>query len=143
MKGKSGYRKNLAATILPVLILAAFYVLEFDTGHIYYVDVKICESELFSADEIEEAASALESYFFLNMPGYELRELSYEESAYPKLLAGEEGGRPEDVIVFESVYVRKHGYDGIGENNREQSRKWILVRDSKTGKWNVDTSSCP
>lgn len=144
MKGKSGYRKNFVATVLPVLMFAAFYVLEFDTGHTVYVDVRVCESENFRADEVEEAASALKRYFFLNMPGFELRELSYEgESACPELPAGKDGARPGDVIIFESVYVRKHGYDGIGENNREQSRQWIMVRDSRTGKWNVDPSSCP
>ena len=147
MKAKSGHFGNAIIMILPILMLVVLYVLEFDTGHIYHVEVEIGESELYTDDEIEEAASVLKCYFFLNMPGFEIREISYqEEEAYPQMLAmaetGEIGGM-ENVIVFRSVYVRLHGYDGVGENNTEQTRQWILTRDSEEGKWKVDTSIRP
>ena len=132
MRRKSGYRMNVIITLLPVLILVVLYVLEFDTGHVQYVDVRICESEIYSMDEIEEAVSALKCYFFLNMPGSELRALTYEE----------EESTPQ-YIVFISDYVERYHYDGTEENNRERHRRWTMIPDSKTGKWRVRHSVCP
>ncbi len=147
MKAKSMFFGNALIMILPILILVALYLLEFDTGHISCVEVRISGSELFSEEEIEEAASVLKCYFFLNMPGYEIREISYrEEASYPQMLAmakKESIGGMGKAIVLDSVYVRLHGYDGVGENNAEQTRQWVLTRDSEGGKWKVDASIRP
>ena len=147
MREKSGYVMRALVTVLPALVLVALYILEFDTGHISHVDIRYGESDIYSDEEIEEAASVLKSYFFIHMPGYELRALSYqEEEAYPQLLAMDEAGmeaRLGQAIIFESVYVKLYSYDGMEESNVEQSRKWVLVREGEAGKWKVDPSIRP
>ena len=41
MKAKSGHFGNAIIMILPILMLVVLYVLEFDTGHIYNVEVEM------------------------------------------------------------------------------------------------------
>ncbi len=146
MRGKSGYRCNSIIAILPVLMLVGLYVLEFNTGHVWHVETKFGETKIYGYDDLREAAGALKCHFFLHMPGYELRELSYDEELVgPELDAMQEEERiskREDAVILESVYVKVHSYDGSGDCNKEQTGRWILIRDGITGKWRVKASAC-
>lgn len=141
------HRYNSIISILLILILITLFFLEFGTGHINNVTIKMDESERYSEEEIEEAADVLKYYFFLHMPGFELRELSYrEENICPmaeELLKKGKIQNMDDFIVFESVHVKIHDYRGSASLNVEKTGyRWVLIRSGRTKSWEVDPSLC-
>lgn len=141
------YRYNSIISILLILVLITLFFLEFGTGHINNVVIKTEESKLHSEEEIEEAANVLKYYFFLHMPGFELRELSYREenicSMAEELLEKGKIKSIDDFIVFESVHMKIHDYKGSASMKVEKSGyRWVIIRDSAAGPWKVDASLC-
>lgn len=111
------------------------------------VVVNIGESAKFSEKEINSAVNCVKKKF-VDFEGCNLTRLWYDEEKsnqfieeYLKNGRGSVNGvKSENVIILLSIFdVDSSGSDGsLNPNSTYSNWNWILIRDSKTGNWQVD-----
>ena len=131
---------------LCLILIVCFIVYNTQGGKTNNVSVSIEESDKFSEEEINEAIKAVKRKF-RGFDGCEMTELWYSEKdsnekveSYLKYGGGSgKGIKKENVIVLLSNFdVNSSGAnEGFNPNSTYTDWNWILVRDSKTDKWQV------
>ena len=116
-------------------------------GRTNNAEVTIGKSDKFSEEEINSAINTVKIKF-KDFNGCDLKKLWYDEEKSNKFTQWYlEGGRgsvngvqAENVIVLLSDFkVDSSGGDGsLNPNFTYTGWNWILIRDSKEGKWKVD-----
>ena len=124
--------KKLSAVLLACVLL---FLLS-SCGQVGRVTVSYEESELYTREELEEAARATELYFFLHFRGCRLVSLTYagDDTEQFEALA-EQYGADEAVVLLSSFTVDSTGGDGsLTPGETYENWQWILVRPAG-GHW--------
>ena len=110
------------------------------------VTITIGKSVKFSDKEISDAVESVKKKF-KDFKGCNLTDLWYDEDKSNALVedylkyggGSKNGSTSENVIILMSNFdVGPSGADGsFSPNSTSSNWQWILVRDSKTSKWNV------
>lgn len=130
------------------LILVVFPLVSCkQAGKTNNVAVSIEKSSKFSEEEINDAINCVKKKF-KSFEGCNLTKLWYDEEKSNNIIEGYlsngrgsvNGVKAENIIVFLSDFdVDSSGGDGsLNPNSTYSNWNWILIRDSKTGKWQVD-----
>lgn len=130
-----------------IILVLISIVLYNQGGKTNNVQVSIGKSNKFSEKEINNAINCVKKKF-KSFNGCTLTKLWYDEEKSDKFIVGyltngkgsENGVKAENVIVLLSNFnVDSSGGDGsLNPNSTYSNWNWILIRDSKTGKWEVD-----
>lgn len=138
--------KKILAFIFFMLIMFSLIALK-QVGKTDSVSVNIEKSNKFSEVEINNAISCVKNKF-KGFKGCTLKDLWYDEEKSNEFIKGYlsngrgsvNGVKSENVIVLLSNFdVDSSGGDGsLNPNSTYSNWNWILIRDSKTGKWRVD-----
>ena len=100
------------------------------------VSLQTIDSEIYSMQEISEAADTIYAYFNDNFEGCTLQSVAYEYDD-PELFAEyAEQYEADEAIVFSSTFTTdENGGDGsLNPNDTYTDYQWILVRD-EGGSW--------
>lgn len=132
---------------LCIVLVAFSLVVRIQVGKTNNTVVSIEKSDKFSEEEINNAMSCVKKKF-KDFRGCNLTALWYEEEKSNNFIKGYlkngkgsvNGVKAENVIILLSNFdVDSSGGDGsLNPNSTYSSWNWILIRDSKTGKWKVD-----
>lgn len=146
--------KKAAAIIVSVIILFTAGIIGYNavmnSGKITNCKETIGESEAFSKKEIKEAMNTIKIKFLLGYEDCELVSLTYDEEfckseieRYLKTGKGAvNGASKENVIVISSDFLvgeEPSGDSGLTPGTSYKGWKWTLIRNSKNGKWVVDS----
>lgn len=110
------------------------------------VIITIGESQKFSENELNEAINCVEEKF-KEFKGCKLTDLWYDEEKSNLTIEGYmsnghgsiNGVKPEDIVVFFSNFdVDSSGGESFNPNTTYSDWSWIIIRDSKTNKWELD-----
>lgn len=111
------------------------------------VAVSIEKSSKFSEEEINDAINCVKQKF-KSFEGCNLTKLWYDEEKSNNIIEGylSNGRGPVNGIKVESVIVLLSNFDvdssggdgSLNPNSTYSNWNWILIRDSKTDKWQVD-----
>ena len=110
--------------------------------------IDIGDSSKFTEEEIEDAIEVVRDNF--EFPASTLTKIWYEEEESNRLTkmylengrGSENGANAENVIVL----LTNFDVDDSGDNpvlnpgSTYENYQWILIRDDKTSKWNIDSS---
>jgi hypothetical protein len=145
MKGK-GYMKKMIFSLCLVLVVFSLAACK-QVGKTNNVVVSIEKSNKFSEEEINDVINSVKIKF-KDFEGCNLTKLWYDEEKSNKAIEGYlingkgsvNGVKAENVVILLSSFdVDSTGGDGSFSPNSTYSYwNWILIRDSKTGKWKVD-----
>lgn len=130
-----------------VIIMAFVLVNCRNEGKTNNVVVSIEKSDKFSKEEIHDAINSVKKKF-KDFHGCKLTKLQYNEEQSNNIIKGYfsngkgsvNGIESDNVIVLLSNFdVDSSGGDGsLNANSTYSNWNWILIRESKTGKWKGD-----
>lgn len=140
-------KKIKIISLLCIILVVIFFVILIQGGETNNAIVSIGTSDKFSKEEINDAVKCVKKKF-KDFNGCNLTKLWYDEkqsnNAVEEYLKERKGSvnsaDAENVIVLLSNFnVNFLGGDqGFNPNSTYSNWNWILIRDSKTGKWKVD-----
>jgi len=134
-------------TLLCIILVIAFFVAFKQAGKTNNVVVSIGTSGKFSEKEINDAVKCVKINF-RDFKGCNLTKLWYNEKQSNNIAKGYlKGGKGSvNAAKAENVIVLLSNFDvdfsganqGFNPNSKYSNWNWILVRNSKTGNWQVD-----
>lgn len=117
-------------------IIAALVILTGCKTKTEAVSLQIIDSELYTMQEISEAADTIYAYFNDNFEGCTLQSVAYEYDD-PELFAeyAEQYEADEAIVLSSTFTTDENGGDGsLNPNDTYTDYQWILVRD-EGGSW--------
>lgn len=117
-------------------IVAAFVKLAGCRTETEAVSLQTIESDIYSIEEISEAADTIYTYFNVNFEGCTLESVAYEYDD-PELFAeyAEQYEADEAIVLSSTFTTDENGGDGsLNPNETYSDYQWILVRD-EGGSW--------
>lgn len=137
---KSLMKKKWILLLIGIIGVIGVFIQYQNYAHRGKVDEAVLEfgdSKKFSREEIHDAMVCVLEEFESSEKGCRLERLYYDESVSDR----EFGSDNTNGIVLLYDYYSEESYYGIREpNTRYEGYSWILVRDSKTSKW--EAKSC-
>jgi len=135
--------------ILLIIILCLHMVACNNHGRTNNAEIDPGRSVKFSEEEINSAIDAVLAKF-VDFPGCDLIRLWYDEERSDKFIELDlstsggntiksSGAEPENIIIMFSDFKtsKSSASDGFNPDSNYTDWNWILIRDSKTGKWKV------
>ncbi|MGN0468920.1 MAG: DUF4829 domain-containing protein [Acutalibacteraceae bacterium] len=128
-----------------LLALAVLFGLNACSGK-QEAEVIIGESENFSKEEIQSAVDLVLKSGFSKDAGATITKIWYDEAESKNFISGYmqtgkgsgNGVSPENVIVLLSDFKTGSKTQSLNPNDTYKDWNWILIRDSKNGKWRID-----
>jgi hypothetical protein len=137
--------KKIIYLLCLIIIVFSFAACR-QAGNTSNTEISISKSTKFSEKEINLAVSSVKKKF-KDFKGCKLTKLWYDEEMSDNFAGGymqERAGtkndvKPENIIILLSNFdVDSSGGDGsLNPDSTYSNWNWILVRDSKTGAWQV------
>lgn len=124
--------------IFSIIIISFFIVACSNRGKSSKAIISIGESNKFRDNEINEAINCVKEKF-VDFKGCELTHIWYDEEKSDFYMRGAISSHGDTIMLLSNFKVDSSGGDGsFNPNTTYTEWKGILLRDSKTGKWEID-----
>ncbi|MBQ6947071.1 MAG: hypothetical protein IJN42_03400 [Clostridia bacterium] len=111
-------------------------------GDVSEVQMDVGTSEIYTAEEIEDAMAVVRRFFAREYDGCTLKKLWYEEEhsrEQAKNWAKQYGAKEGIVLLSEYTTGPKGGDGSLNPNDTYGGWNWVLVRNGKNKPWKLKT----